>query len=104
VRLRDQLQMISPFFSQLADKHGDKIVFLKVDVDVCEEVAGKICNITAMPTFQVSGMSAHTVWHQESESSQLARPVRETARCWRCASVGLCLSDPTNQPTNQPTW
>mmetsp|Transcript_13959 Transcript_13959/g.37717 ORF Transcript_13959/g.37717 Transcript_13959/m.37717 type:complete len:111 (+) Transcript_13959:159-491(+) len=45
-------KMIAPKFVDLANSHQGKVVFLKVNVDECEEVA-KICNITAMPTFQV---------------------------------------------------
>merc|ERR1712137_1150969 len=40
---------IAPFFEELAGKYPD-IVFVKVDVDDCDDVAAK-CGISAMPTF-----------------------------------------------------
>jgi len=43
-------KMIGPFFVQLAEKYQD-VIFVKVDVDVGEDIAQK-CGISAMPTFQ----------------------------------------------------
>ena len=47
-------QMIGPKFAALADEHSgsDKIIFIKVDVDECEDTAAR-CKIEAMPTFKV---------------------------------------------------
>lgn len=41
---------IAPFFEELSEKY-EGIVFVKVDVDQCAEVA-QSCNVTCMPTFQ----------------------------------------------------
>ncbi|XP_039615321.1 thioredoxin [Polypterus senegalus] len=41
---------ISPFFHELAEKNQD-VVFLKVDVDVAQDVS-ELCKISCMPTFQ----------------------------------------------------
>eukprot|EP00199_Chlamydomonas_sp_CCMP681_P005188 CAMPEP_0119102500 /NCGR_PEP_ID=MMETSP1180-20130426/1227_1 /TAXON_ID=3052 ORGANISM="Chlamydomonas cf sp, Strain CCMP681" /NCGR_SAMPLE_ID=MMETSP1180 /ASSEMBLY_ACC=CAM_ASM_000741 /LENGTH=112 /DNA_ID=CAMNT_0007086801 /DNA_START=40 /DNA_END=378 /DNA_ORIENTATION=- len=46
-------KMIAPKFAELATANAGTMVFLKVNVDVCEEIAASIANITAMPTFQV---------------------------------------------------
>lgn len=43
-------KMISPKLEELANKLGNAIVVLKVDVDECEEIAMNY-NISAMPTF-----------------------------------------------------
>ena len=43
-------KFIGPIFEKLAEEYTE-IVFVKVDVDEAEEVAGK-CGIQAMPTFQ----------------------------------------------------
>lgn len=43
-------RMIAPIFDQLAVDNPN-VVFVKVDVDKLESVAGK-CGISAMPTFQ----------------------------------------------------
>ena len=46
-------QFIGPKFAEIAEKTtSDKVIFLKVDVDECEETAAK-CGIQAMPTFKV---------------------------------------------------
>ena len=47
-------QFIGPKFAELAEQNSgsDKVIFLKVDVDECEETAAK-CGISAMPTFKV---------------------------------------------------
>ena len=47
-------QMIGPKFAALAEEHSgsDKIIFIKVDVDECEDTAAR-CKIEAMPTFKV---------------------------------------------------
>lgn len=47
-------QFIGPKFAELAEQNSgsDKVIFLKVDVDECEETAAK-CGIQAMPTFKV---------------------------------------------------
>ena len=44
-------QFIGPKFVQMADEFTN-VVFIKVDVDACSEVA-EYCSIQAMPTFQV---------------------------------------------------
>ena len=43
-----------PGMAELAEQNSgsDKVIFLKVDVDECEETAAK-CGIQAMPTFKV---------------------------------------------------
>lgn len=44
-------QTISPFFASCAaDDKCANIAFLKVDVDVCDELAGQ-CGVSSMPTF-----------------------------------------------------
>lgn len=45
-------QMIGPYFGKLSEEFGDKLVFLKVDVDKNSDVAAE-AKISAMPTFQV---------------------------------------------------
>ena len=47
-------QMIGPKFAALAEEHSnnENVIFIKVDVDECEETAAK-CKIEAMPTFKV---------------------------------------------------
>lgn len=42
--------MIGPIFEKMAEEFPDA-VFVKVDVDQADDVAGK-CGIRAMPTFQ----------------------------------------------------
>ena len=42
---------IAPYFEQLETQYKD-VLFLKVDVDICQQTAAK-CNISAMPTFQL---------------------------------------------------
>ena len=44
-------QFIGPKFAAMAEEFPG-IIFIKVDVDQCEETAQK-CGISAMPTFQV---------------------------------------------------
>jgi len=44
-------KMIAPVFEQLCGEYAD-VLFLKVDVDECEETAAA-CGISAMPTFKV---------------------------------------------------
>ncbi|GFT18364.1 thioredoxin [Nephila pilipes] len=42
-------KMIAPFFQELAEEHPD-VVFLKVDVDDVEDVAGQY-NVSSIPKF-----------------------------------------------------
>ena len=42
--------MIAPIFEKMAEEFQD-VLFLKVDVDAANDVAG-FCGIEAMPTFQ----------------------------------------------------
>ena len=42
--------MIKPVFEQLSEQYAGKAVFIKVDVDKCEELAQQF-GIQAMPTF-----------------------------------------------------
>jgi len=44
-------QKIAPIFQKMSEEMPD-VVFVKVDVDDCEDVAAK-CGVQAMPTFQV---------------------------------------------------
>jgi len=43
-------KMIAPIMEKLAGELKDQVVFLKVDVDECEDVAMD-CKVTVMPTF-----------------------------------------------------
>lgn len=43
-------KLIAPKLEECANKFGDKIVVLKVDIDECEDIAVKY-NISSMPTF-----------------------------------------------------
>jgi len=45
-------KMIGPKFVELAEKFGDKLIFVKVDVDQAESAAQE-GQVNAMPTFQV---------------------------------------------------
>ncbi|KAE8210566.1 hypothetical protein CF319_g3854 [Tilletia indica] len=45
-------KMISPIFEKLADQHGEKVKFFKVDVDAAPDI-GQELGIRAMPTFQL---------------------------------------------------
>jgi len=44
--------MIKPFFEELSQQYHDKAVFIKIDVDKCEELSMQF-SISAMPTFAV---------------------------------------------------
>ncbi|KAH8282888.1 hypothetical protein KR054_010582 [Drosophila jambulina] len=43
-------KMISPKLAELATKYAETVVVLKVDVDMCEDIAMEY-NISSMPTF-----------------------------------------------------
>lgn len=43
--------MIGPKFVKLAESHGDKITFLKVNVDTAQEISSDV-GISCMPTFK----------------------------------------------------
>ena len=45
-------QAIKPFYTELAAKHKDAALFLKVDVDEMDDIAQE-AGVAAMPTFQV---------------------------------------------------
>ncbi|XP_037658671.1 thioredoxin-like [Choloepus didactylus] len=47
-------QMIKSFFHSLSEK-CNKVVFLEVDVDDCQDVAAE-CEVKCMPTFQFNKM------------------------------------------------
>jgi len=44
--------MISPVLDKLSDEMADSVVFLKVDVDECEEIAAEY-KVSVMPTFML---------------------------------------------------
>merc|ERR1712137_541225 len=45
-------KMMAPIFEELSEEYKDKMIFVKVDVDDCDDVAAA-CGISAMPTFQL---------------------------------------------------
>lgn len=44
--------MISPFFEELSKQNGEKLKFIKVDVDELEDASSK-AGVSAMPSFFV---------------------------------------------------
>ncbi|KAJ2608099.1 hypothetical protein EV177_005153 [Coemansia sp. RSA 1804] len=44
-------KLISPIFKKLSEEFGDKVTFVKVDVDEGAEIAGEV-GVRAMPTFK----------------------------------------------------
>ena len=63
---------IAPTFEQLAEKFGENLVFLKVDVDKCAKTSDKY-GVNSLPTFQIVKDSKAV----EGEICQASKPKLE---------------------------
>lgn len=68
---------IAPHFEELSTKYPE-IVFVKIDVDELEDVAGE-CGISAMPTFQVYSNGVKVSEMTGADPAKLAALVKDAS-------------------------